>query len=109
MTDLILARINCPSAAVADAITQSLLDAKLSPCTNREGPVFSSYVWEGRIERAEEWVLWVKAPAYHWGAIKTLARAQHPDSVPAIMAMPIEAATPDFAQWIVDNTAPRTR
>lgn len=106
MNELLLIRINCPDNRVADAISEALISARLAPCTNREGPVTSTYVWEGKVERTEEWVLWVKALARHWGAIKTLARAHHPDDVPAILAVPLAHVTADFAKWVVDNSAP---
>lgn len=109
MSELLLIRINCPDTRVSDAISEALISAGLAPCTNCDGPVTSTYVWNGKVERAEEWVLWVKAPAANWGAIKTLARAHHPDEVPAIMALPLAEVTADFAKWVVDNSAPATQ
>ncbi len=108
MSELLLIRINCPDREVANQISAALIKAGLSPCTNLEGPVTSTYTWNGRLERAEEWVLWVKASAGHWAGIRTLARAHHPHDVPAILALPVSHATPDFTKWVVDNSAPAT-
>jgi len=105
MKSLLLIRVNCPDRDTADAISEALIAAKLAPCTNLQGPITSTYTWQGRTERGEEWVLWIKARAEAFDAIEALIRTHHPHEVPAILALPVARANGDFLQWVMDNTA----
>lgn len=104
MTDLLLIRVNCPDRETADAISVALIAETLAPCTNLTGPVISTYVWQGEVETAEEWVLWIKAKASDWLAIEARVSALHPYDVPAILAVPVAEANAPYAQWVLDNT-----
>ena len=103
--DLLLIRVNCPDRNTADAISDALIAAKLAPCTNLQGPVTSTYTWQGTVEQGEEWVLWIKAQAEAFDAIEALVRQHHPHDVPAILALPVARANTDYVQWVMDNTA----
>lgn len=104
MTNLLLIRVNCPDRATADAISEALIQAELTPCTNLFGPVSSTYVWQGKTERAEEWVLHIKAQALAWTQIEAKVKALHPHETPAILALSVVHANMDYAQWVVDNS-----
>lgn len=88
---------------MADAISGALIVAKLAPCTNLQGPLTSTYTWEGKVEREEEWVLWIKARAEAFDAIEALVRQHHSHEVPAILALPVARMNDDYARWVVDN------
>lgn len=103
MTDVLLVRVNCPSAAVADEIAEAAIASGLAVCANIDGPIRSVYVWESEIERAEEWVLWLKSAAKIWDRLEALVLAHHPHEVPAILGVPCEAAYGPFAAWIETN------
>lgn len=104
MTKLLLIRVNCPDRDTADIISAALIAEKLAPCTNLTGPVISTYVWQGEVETAEEWVLWIKAQASAWPVIGTRVSELHPHEVPAILAVPVAEANGAYAQWVLDNT-----
>ena len=104
MTSLLLIRVNCPDRETADIISAALIAEKLAPCTNLTGPVVSTYVWQGEVETAEEWVLWIKAQATAWPAIETRVSELHPYDVPAVLAVPVAEANSPYAQWVLDNT-----
>lgn len=106
MTDLILVRVNCPDRDTADLLSRKAIEARLAACTNLSGPVTASYVWEGRVERDEEYVLVLKARATAWAALRDLVRQHHPFDTPAILALPVIEAEPGYAAWLVDNTDP---
>ena len=104
MTGLLLIRVNCPDRDTADAISKAVIAAKLAPCTNLTGPVTSTYVWQGKIETGEEWVLFIKAHEDAWTRIEQLVTALHPDDVPAILALPLARVNAPYEQWLVDNS-----
>ena len=100
MTDILLIRINCPGDEVAAHIGETLLAERLAGCVNVDGPIASMYWWEGRIEKDEEWVLWVKAPADNWSDIEAKILQLHPDDTPAIIATPCVQVNSGYAQWL---------
>jgi periplasmic divalent cation tolerance protein len=51
----------CPSRDEAERIAQSLLEHRIAACVH-VFPANSSYLWEGQVERADEWMCVVKSP-----------------------------------------------
>lgn len=104
MTDLLLVRINCPDKALAVRLASSTVSSRLVACANIEGPIASVYEWDGQIEQAEEWVLWLKTTADRWDEIEAFVRTNHPHEVPAILAIPCCEAHAPFAKWVAEAT-----
>ncbi len=102
--DIILIRINCPDVLCAASIGETLITNRLAGCVNIDGPVESIYMWDGELEREEEWVLWVKAPAANFTKIEAQVIDLHPHDVPAILAMPCIEANARYAEWLTINT-----
>ena len=100
MTDILLIRVNCPDQAVALHIGESVVRAKLAACANVEGPADSIYWWDGELQREEEWVLVLKAPADNWADIESRVIDLHPQDTPAILAIPCVQANARYADWL---------
>jgi periplasmic divalent cation tolerance protein len=96
--------INCPDAETAAAIAEALVARRLAACANIHAPIDSIYHWQGRVERAGEVPLTLKAPAGHFEALAAAVRALHPYEVPSILAWPV-SATEDYRAWVVAETA----
>ena len=103
-TDLLLIRINCPSRELALSIAEKAVAGRLAACANIEGPIASVYQWQGAIERAEEWLLWLKAPEANWAGIEALVQDIHPHDVPALLAVPCIRAHQRYADWLSSET-----
>ena len=96
--------INCPSEEVADAIAETLISRRLVACANRYGAIESAWHWRGAVERGREVPLLLKTRAEFFEAVAAAAREFHPFDVPAITAVPVSQATPDYAAWIEAET-----
>jgi periplasmic divalent cation tolerance protein len=93
-----------PSAGEAHDVCRTLLTERLVACANRLAPAISHYRWEGELETAEEHpVIFKTSKARQLAAIARIG-ALHRHKVPAILSLPVEAALPAFAQWVVDET-----
>lgn len=44
-----------PTREVADRIAQVLVGERLAACVQVQGPIASTYRWEGAVEQAVEW------------------------------------------------------
>jgi periplasmic divalent cation tolerance protein len=82
----------------AERIASTVVEERLAACVNILAPCRSIYRWQGKVERAEE------VPAlFKTAQLDTLiARIAelHSYDVPAVMAWPIEAAHPAYAEWV---------
>jgi periplasmic divalent cation tolerance protein len=101
---MILIRINCPDPATAEAIAHHAVEASLAACANITAPIRSVYRWQGRIEQAEETVVFLKSRAALFEHVEKLVCRLHPDEVPAILAIPIERTTDAFGRWAEAET-----
>ncbi len=101
---MILIRINCPDPATAETIAHHAVEASLAACANISAPVRSVYRWEGKIEQAEETVLFLKTRASLFDHVQKMVTRLHPDEVPAIIAIPIDRTTEAFGRWLEAET-----
>lgn len=104
MTDMVMVLTNLPDDATAMALAEKLVACRVAACVNCMAPVQSVYHWQGRIERAYEIPILIKAPRANYPEIERLIREHHPYDVPEIIALPIVAGLPAYLQWIGDET-----
>jgi periplasmic divalent cation tolerance protein len=91
------------SEAGAETIAQALLEKRLAACVQIH-PVKSRYLWQGAVERAQEWALSIKARAADFEEIATTIGAAHTYELPEIVAVPILAGEADYLDWIDQAT-----
>ncbi len=91
--------VTAGSRQEADAIAESLIQAKLAACVNLL-PVFSIYTWQGTIHRDEEWQLLIKSERSRFDELEAKIRELHSYDVPEIIALPIVAGSQPYLQWI---------
>jgi len=65
---IVVARTNCGSEAEAQRIADAAVESGLVACANIHGPIRSVYRWQGKVERAEEWVIEFKTAEPRPGA-----------------------------------------
>ncbi len=103
MSDLCLVRINCPDRMTAERIGEALVSESLAACVNITEPVVSIYRWNGEMQRGTEWVILAKTTRACFDAIAEHVTELHPDEVPAILALPVEASAA-FGEWVRAET-----
>jgi periplasmic divalent cation tolerance protein len=91
--------VTAGSRQEADAIAESLIQAKLAACVNLL-PVFSIYTWQGTIHRDEEWQLLIKSERSRFDELEAKIRELHSYDVPEIIVLPIVAGSQPYLQWI---------
>ena len=92
------------SEAGAETIAQALLEKRLAACVQFH-PVKSRYLWQGAVERAQEWALSIKARAADFDDIVATIGAVHSYELPEVVAVPILAGEADYLDWIDQATA----
>ncbi|PSB18955.1 divalent-cation tolerance protein CutA [Phormidesmis priestleyi ULC007] len=91
--------VTASSRQEADAIAESLIQAKLAACVNLL-PVFSIYTWQGTVHHDEEWQLLIKSERSRFDELEAKIREIHSYEVPEIIMLPIVAGSQPYLQWI---------
>lgn len=98
--DYLVVLCTCPDRPCANALAESLVEQHLAACVNILPGVESVYRWEGRIERADEWLLLIKTERQAYAALQDYIGRRHPYQTPEIIALPIVAGSTDYLQWV---------
>lgn len=94
----------CSSRADAEALGRSVVEARLAPCAQVEGPITSTFWWEGEIQVEEEWRVVLKTPVERYEDLARHIKDNHAYDVPEIISLPILAGTPDYLAWMRTET-----
>ena len=98
--EFILVCTSCDDRTVLADIAAAAVELHLAACAQISGPVVSTYVWEGAIETANEWLLSLKTAAAQWEALREFIAQRHSYQVPEIVAVPLVACSVPYAQWL---------
>jgi periplasmic divalent cation tolerance protein len=101
---VVVIRTTYPDRASAEDRGGKLVAGLVAACVQIEGPIESTYVWQGAIERAVEWRCTIKTAPWSLPACLAAIRASHPYAVPEVI-WEVARATPDYAAWVEEVTA----
>ncbi len=90
----------CADVATAEHIASALVEAGLAACFTLLPGTRSVYRWQGKVERAEECVLLIKARADDYPALEQRLLELHPYQVPELLALPVLAGNPAYLAWL---------
>lgn len=102
MSEFIFVYIPHPSQSSAEETAEALLEQGLIACANIS-QIQSVYRWQGKVEKAPEFVLLCKTQAVHIERIEEVVGKLHPYELPCIAQLPV-AFNPTFAQWVAEET-----
>jgi periplasmic divalent cation tolerance protein len=94
------------SRVEAMELARTAVEARLAACAQVAGPVASVYWWDGRPERAEEWLLLLKLPADRYEELAAFLAERHSYDEPEIIALPIVAGSTAYLNWMREETRP---
>jgi len=95
--------VTVPSRKSAKAIIELLLKKKLAACVNIISGVESYFWWEGKIDRAKEFLLVIKTQKKLFARLAEAVQSCHPYSVPEIISLPVTAGNKKYLEWINDS------
>jgi periplasmic divalent cation tolerance protein len=104
MPDYVEVHSTTNSQEEADKICAAVVEARLAASAQVAGPIRSTYWWQGKIERAEEYFLTMKTTRDKFSVLAQVIRQNHSYEVPHIVAVPIIEGTGDYLAWISAET-----
>ncbi len=103
MTEIIQVTTTTASKDDADRIATTLVDRRLAACAHVSGPIASVYWWQGKVERAEEWVCSVKTRDELFPLVEDSIRQLHTYEVPQIVAVPVVEGNAAYLRWLSEQ------
>ena len=100
---ILLALSTFPDAETARRISNELVAGKLAACANILSNLESIYTWEGKIETANETLVFFKLREDRQAAFQEKLQSLHPYEVPEIIFIPLAGGLPDYLRWVADN------
>jgi periplasmic divalent cation tolerance protein len=101
--DLCEVIITAPDGDWLAEFTRSLIDQRLA-ASGHHVPIRTIYTWQGTVHDTTETRVALHTRASLVEAITAETNARHPYEVPCVIAVPLTAANPDYAQWVRDST-----
>ncbi len=92
--------VTASSKKEAQKIASCLIEQKLAACVNIIDKVDSLFFWEGKIDRAKEYLLVIKSKKEKLPKIIKLVKSLHSYQVPEIIALPIIAGSKPYLRWL---------
>ncbi|MEO2045698.1 MAG: divalent-cation tolerance protein CutA [Pirellulales bacterium] len=95
-------QVTTATATETDArrIATALVEQRLAACVQIEGPLESTYRWQGQIEQSQEWRCCAKTRDTLFAAVSQAIRQLHPYECPEILATPILAGSATYLAWL---------
>lgn len=93
------------SAETAARVARQLVEERLAACANMLGQATSIYEWNGVMETSAEVPVLFKTTPSRRDALMARIAELHDYDVPAILAIPVEAADIGYVKWIAEQIA----
>ena len=94
----------CPDSGTAGRIAAELVDGKLAACVQVLPGLQSYFHWDGKVERADEYLLLIKTTSASYPALEQRIRELHPYELPEIIGVPVSRGLPGYLSWIDECT-----
>jgi periplasmic divalent cation tolerance protein len=85
---------------LAGALASEAVEQRLAACVHILPAGRSVYLWQERVEEAQEHTLLIKTTAARYPVLQEWLLLRHPYDTPEIIALPITAGLPDYLDWI---------
>jgi periplasmic divalent cation tolerance protein len=103
MTDKLLVLTTAGSQSEARKIAQSLVERRLAACVNIVPRIQSIYIWKGKVEKAEEYLLLIKTVKPREEQVRAAIRELHSYGLPECIAISIASGSAEYLKWLSDS------
>ena len=103
--EILLGLSTFPDRETARRIAQQLVTENLAACANIVPAIDSIYRWQGKIESAQEALVFFKTTAARYTAFQARLKTLHPYDVPEIICLRIADGLPEYLQWVSANVS----
>ncbi len=102
--DILVVWVTAPEE-VALELARKLVGERLAACVQVFPSMTSVYRWEGAIQEDPERLVQIKTTRERYQALQEFVVANHPYSVPEVLAFPATQGLEAYLQWVRDSVA----
>ncbi|MET8008203.1 divalent-cation tolerance protein CutA [Nonomuraea glycinis] len=108
MAEFLEVHVTVPDRDEAERIASVVVTRRLAAAVQFVAPLTSVYWWRGEINRADEWLLFMKTTAERFDELAARVRALHSYEMPQIIAVPLATGPANYLEWIRQETTPES-
>ena len=86
-----------------ERLARALVESELAACIQILPRMLSIYRWQGNIEQASEILLLIKTTLASFPRLEIVIKENHPYDVPEIIALPVEAGSSEYLNWLTSS------
>lgn len=87
-------------------LARTLVEEQLAACATLVPTVHSIYRWQGKIESAQEALLFIKTTAAQLAALETRLHQLHSYQTPEFLVLDVNAGSRGYLDWLCGSVAP---
>ena len=103
MTDKLVVLITTGKMEEAQKIADELVKQRLAACVNIVPQITSVYWWKGEVCHDTEVLLVVKTDRQRFVRLEQAVRNLHSYEIPEVIALPIEAGSQAYLEWMNES------
>lgn len=88
----------------AERLARGAIEQRLAVCTQIDSPITSFYLWEGRMETAQEHRIWFKCLPTNASALSLWVHRHHPYATPQWLEVNAEGVGEKYLSWAIANS-----
>ena len=88
---------------IAEKISQSIINSKLSPCVQIIDGIKSYYIWKNKIVSSNEYTIKIKTVESHINKISSIIKKKSNYDVPEIISYEFRIEDEDYENWFNEN------
>lgn len=90
----------CSNITEAKSIVKELLEKRLIACANIIPNIHSFFIWEDKIDEAEEVKVYMKTVEANYSNVKSFIEKHCSYEVPEIIGISLDQVNEKYAQWL---------
>lgn len=103
MTEFIQVMTTVEHRADAERIAETLVEKNIAACVQIVGPLTSYFHWQGKLDKAEEYLCLVKSRKDLFPDLEAAIKELHSYEVPEIIGMPVTEGSKDYLNWMASE------
>jgi periplasmic divalent cation tolerance protein len=106
MDDALLVLTTVETAEDGERLALLLVERKLAACVQILPPMVSIYRWQGKVERASEYLIFIKTTQSVFARLESVIKENHPYETPEIIGISIKNGSLDYLKWVYESVGP---
>jgi len=102
MSKFIIVTTTIDKSDLAEKLAIKIIENKLGACV-QIFPIKSFYNWQGKLEKSDEFLLFIKTKKELFKNLQEFIRANHSYELPEIISFNIKKGLKEYKMWMLEN------